>query len=309
MDLNNNINIQTVINLEAINYLKNIMNTLMINNLSFPSENESNNADNLFLQKKRNYEQSILNNCWNNYILPKKEVEFSIPKKEAKFDELDRLLQSIKNECNEKYRGINDNTINNLKVQKINELLKNDDLNLEQMSSNYPPANGNNNSINKNILNITNIDYKCNEFEEKKSDGIEKEINMNCNEIKVMKNNKVVYANYIDSFPNLTCFKNKNELIFMRKGKRGSKYRGVSRNGNQWQVLIMFKNSKSYVGLFPSEELAARIYDILAIKKRGIKARTNFKYNSKQIYKIFSSDIDIKDKNINQIINDLLKED
>ena len=95
----------------------------------------------------------------------------------------------------------------------------------------------------------------------------------------------------------------------MGKGKRGSKYRGVSRNGKQWQVLIMFKNSKSYVGLFPSEELTARIYDILAIKKRGIKAKTNFKYNSTQVYKIFSSNIDIKAKNINQIINELLKED
>ena len=71
----------------------------------------------------------------------------------------------------------------------------------------------------------------------------------------------------------------------------------------------MFKNSKSYVGLFPSEELTARIYDILAIKERGIKAKTNFKYNSTQVYKIFSSNIDIKAKNINQIINELLKED
>ena len=86
-----------------------------------------------------------------------------------------------------------------------------------------------------------------------------------------MKNNKVVYANYIDSFPNLN--KNKNKLIIMGKGKRGSKYRGVSHNGKQWQVLIMFKNSKSYVGLFPSEELTARIYDILAIKKEVLKQK------------------------------------
>ena len=307
MDLNNNINTQTIINFEAINYLKNIMNSLMINNLLIPNVNEPNNFDNMFLQKKRNCEQSILNNCWNNYILPKKEVELSIPKKEAKFDEL--LSIKNKNEYNGKYRGINGNTINNSKVQKINDLFKNKDLNLEHMSSNYPPTNGNINSIYNNVLNIANIDSKDNEFDKKKSDEIEKEINMNCNEIKVMKNNKVVYANYIDSFPNLTFYKNKSELTFMGKGKRGSKYRGVSRNGNQWQVLIMFKNSKSYVGLFPSEELAARIYDILAIKKRGIKARTNFKYNSRQVFKIFSSNIDIKDKNINQIINELIKED
>ena len=177
------------------------------------------------------------------------------------------------------------------------------------MNSKRIPSNDNYNSIYNNILNIINIDNNGNEFDEKKSYDVEKEINMNCNEIKVMKNNKVVYANYIDSFPKLNCFEDKKNLTIMRKGKRGSKYRGVSRNGNQWQVLIMYKNSKSYVGLFPSEELAARIYDILAIKKRGTKARTNFKYNSRQIYKIFQSNIDIKDKNINQIIKDLLKED
>lgn len=41
----------------------------------------------------------------------------------------------------------------------------------------------------------------------------------------------------------------------------------------------MIKKSKSYIGTFPKEETAARVYDILAIKDRGIKARTNFKYN------------------------------
>jgi len=303
-DLNANINIQTIINIETINYLKSIMNSLIINNLMVSHDLNVNKPDifeNLFLQKKRSYEQSILNDSWNNYILSKKGVEFSIQKKEAKLEELEKQLISIKNknEYNGITRGANDKMINSSKAQEINEL------NTEKINYNSPPANDNINSIQNNILNITNIDYKCNGYEEKKSD----DLNMNCNELKVMKNNKVVYANYIDSFPNLTSFKNKSKLTIMRKGKRGSKYRGVSRNGNQWQVLIMFKNSKSYVGLYPSEEIAARIYDILAIKKRGIKARTNFKYNSRQVDKIFSSNIDIKAKNINQIINDLLKED
>ena len=45
-------------------------------------------------------------------------------------------------------------------------------------------------------------------------------------------------------------------------------------------------NNKYYLGRYPSEELAARIYDIFAIKYRGIKARTNFIYNNNQIKKI-----------------------
>jgi hypothetical protein len=283
------------------------MDALIINNLSnsnkFPNVNNTNNFDNLFLQKKRNYDQSILNNCWNNYILPKKEIEFSIQKKEAK---LEKIIFSIKNQ--NEYRDINYNIINSSKLN-INELFKNKGLNLEKMNYSFPLANENINSIQNRIFNNANIVFKTDEFEEKKSEDLENQINLNSNEVKVMKNNKVVYANYIDSFPNLNDCKNKNKLIIMGKGKRGSQYRGVSRNGNQWQVLIMFKNSKSYVGLFPSEEIAARIYDILAIKKRGIKAKTNFKYNSRQVSKIYSTNIDIKAKNIDQIINELLKED
>jgi hypothetical protein len=283
------------------------MDALIINNLSnsnkFPNVNNTNNFDNLFLQKKRNYDQSILNKCWNNYILPKKEIEFSIQKKEAK---LEKIIFSIKNQ--NEYRDINYNIINSSKLN-INELFKNKGLNLEKMNYSFPLANENINSIQNRIFNNANIVFKTDEFEEKKSEDLENQINLNSNEVKVMKNNKVVYANYIDSFPNLNDCKNKNKLIIMGKGKRGSQYRGVSRNGNQWQVLIMFKNSKSYVGLFPSEEIAARIYDVLAIKKRGIKAKTNFKYNSRQVSKIYSTNIDIKAKNIDQIINELLKED
>ena len=38
----------------------------------------------------------------------------------------------------------------------------------------------------------------------------------------------------------------------------------------------MIKKSKSYVGTYTAEDLAARIYDFLAIKNRGNKTKTNF---------------------------------
>ena len=67
----------------------------------------------------------------------------------------------------------------------------------------------------------------------------------------------------------------------------------------------MHKRGKSYVGNYNSEELAAKIYDILALKYRGIKARTNFKYTYQQIKKIGEIDFDIKSKNLKDIVTEI----
>ena len=64
----------------------------------------------------------------------------------------------------------------------------------------------------------------------------------------------------------------KNDGIICKK-KRSSLYRGVSKNGNYWQVIISSKYGKGYVGLFKTQEIAARIYDIISIKNKGIKRR------------------------------------
>ena len=61
---------------------------------------------------------------------------------------------------------------------------------------------------------------------------------------------------------------------------------------------MMINKKLSYIGTYPSEEIAGSIYDILSNKYRWIKARTNFIYNHKQIEKICESNIDIKSKNI-----------
>jgi hypothetical protein len=67
---------------------------------------------------------------------------------------------------------------------------------------------------------------------------------------------------------------------------RGSKYRGVSRNKNKWQMMIMINQQKVYIGAIYSENEAARYYDAIAIMCQGINAKTNFGHSSNDIKKI-----------------------
>jgi len=124
------------------------------------------------------------------------------------------------------------------------------------------------------------------------------------NEIKVLKNNKVVYINKNSLNRNSATrgFKKLKKINFIIRKKRSSKYRGVSKNGRKWQVLMMINNKKYFFGNFPTEDLAARIYDIQAIKARGIKARTNFVYDKNQIKKIYNKKINIKCDDISGIM-------
>jgi len=127
------------------------------------------------------------------------------------------------------------------------------------------------------------------------------------NEVKVLKNNKVVYINknILNKNSAARGIKSIKKINFIIRKKRSSKYRGVSKNGNKWQVLMMINNKKCFVGNYPSEDLAARIYDIQAIKARGIKARTNFAYNKNQIKKIYYKNINIKCSDISDIMAQL----
>ena len=141
-------------------------------------------------------------------------------------------------------------------------------------------------------------------FENKKS--IDKHIlnSKTNNEIKVLKNNKIVYMNtyLLNSYSTSRAIKKLKKINFIIRKKTGSKYRGVSKNGNKWQVLIMINNKKCYIGSYSSEDLAGRIYDIQAIKSRGINARTNFVYDNKQLMKIYNKKINIKCDNLSEIM-------
>lgn len=74
--------------------------------------------------------------------------------------------------------------------------------------------------------------------------------------------------------PHKKVFKGANVNNF-----RGSKFRGISKNGNSWQILLMVNRKKKYLGTLPTEELAAQFYDKVAIQYQGAKAKTNFPYN------------------------------
>ena len=124
--------------------------------------------------------------------------------------------------------------------------------------------------------------------------------------VKLIKNNKIVYVSETSN-KNLTK-KNKQQkkFTFVNRGQRGSRCRGVSKNGNQWQVLIMINKSKSYVGSYATEELAARIYDIVSLKNHGNKAKTNFNYSKQEIKTLIT--FDVKDKMIQEKIDALFSQ-
>ena len=76
------------------------------------------------------------------------------------------------------------------------------------------------------------------------------------------------------------------QFRFKQQTVRGSRYRGVSKNGNKWQVLVMGNQKKQYSGSIKDEMTAAKMYDKFAIKNLGLRAKTNFDYKRKDLIKI-----------------------
>jgi hypothetical protein len=201
--------------------------------------------------------------------------------------------------------------INNLNKNINNKLVSKDEINLNKTTSNYKnieDISSRNSTLSTNNRNINNIDIKKKNIFTVIKYNCDNSINSyesnNNNEVKVFKNKKVVYINscLLNSYTYSKNLKKAKKVTFIGTTKRSSRFRGVSKNGNQWQVVMMHQKDKIYGGCYSSEENAARIYDILTIKKRGINSKTNFVYNISQMEKISKMNIDIKDKNINEII-------
>jgi hypothetical protein len=307
--------------LNQINYLTHY-NNLISNRMFHSSQNSLSNANpnlNIFLQKKRNLNELSEIFCENNRITvleknrvqnlkKNKNVECEDNEFENEIDRIKIISESNSNSNNSIINNFNfvekENVCNNSSNEHMN-----DNYNITNNISNHD--NDNNNIIIKNkYFNISNI-FKSEKVNQNNNNNITNKTESvlstnteNNNEIKVLKNNKVVYVNsYLLNSPSTSKkLKKLKKITFIGKSKRSSQFRGVSKNGNQWQVLLMFKKSKSYVGSYNSEEIAAKIYDILAIKLRGVKARTNFKYSYEQIKKIGDTDFDKNSKNLEEII-------
>ena len=99
---------------------------------------------------------------------------------------------------------------------------------------------------------------------------------------KAIKNNKFVYNNNLSKkyTGKIISYKSNKPITL---NKRRSVYRGVSKNGNKWQVLFMHNKKNLYAGVFKSEIIAAKIYDYLSINLRTNKIFTNFIYTKEQI--------------------------
>lgn len=248
-----------------------------------------------------------------NKRIPSHNLEKNIPNLP---DENENSCGKINNQLN-LLKKLKD--IKNLKTFKIfKNFSKNNDNNNYNSRKIYKNSNYYNNSysienndsifINKSDIKTIYLNNKIinKDINDNKGDNNSKINNLNKiddlgNSIKVKKNKKLIFMN-----KSLIKPKNTNNDVVAKKRRR-SIYRGVSKNGNNWQVIVYSKNSKGYIGVFKTQEIAARIYDIISIKNNGIKAKTNFEYDVHQIQNITEAYIDYKSKDIEEIISYLIK--
>ncbi|TNV81846.1 hypothetical protein FGO68_gene12305 [Halteria grandinella] len=91
----------------------------------------------------------------------------------------------------------------------------------------------------------------------------------------------------------------KNHQNLNQDGFRGSTYRGVSKNKNKWQMMIMGNFKKMYIGAIENEQEAAFLYDKIAILVHGLKAKTNFDYSKQQIIEFLND----QELGLEQVVN------
>lgn len=60
-------------------------------------------------------------------------------------------------------------------------------------------------------------------------------------------------------------------MFLQTRSYRGSKFRGVSKNGSKWQVMIVRGKLKKYIGAIENEDVAGILYDKYAIIIQGLQ--------------------------------------
>lgn len=228
--------------------------------------------------EKQYNEIAILNN--------KKLINITKSKSKIKTKKSSKIKKKIF-EIHKIYKNNNSHIYNDsYKIEQCNYIYIN-----KSFSKNDKPNMKINEKSSKNINNIPIINDLNNNFN--------RIISLD-EQIKVKKNHKFIFMN-----KSLIKRKKKNFKLKENRNRRGI-YRGVSKNGNKWQAILYYKGIGKYIGVYETQEIAARIYDISSIRNKGIKAKTNFKYNLSQIQKISESNIDYKSENIKEIISNLI---
>lgn len=70
---------------------------------------------------------------------------------------------------------------------------------------------------------------------------------------------------------------------------RRSRFIGVLKNGNRWQVLINVGRTKKYIGTFCNENEAAIVHDFYSMGINGRKGKTNFAYSQELVENMIKS--------------------
>ena len=85
-----------------------------------------------------------------------------------------------------------------------------------------------------------------------------------------------------DTFDQALCNKvgieSRAKMIRPNNRTKVCAYRGVSCNGNSWKVQFQVENRQNYLCSVMDARLAARMYDVCSIQRRGNLAKTNFNY-------------------------------
>ena len=279
--INNNTNINTNINSNSnINIDKNINKFVNMNNKNLKSNNINNSSINTIPK----IENKNINNKTENESNGR-----NIKNKEINLNENNNINKKIKFISKTYNNTINNNNSNgNITLPK----------NLTNSESNLLEE-----QIPKKSTHLFNIKEEEFSKDKDKKEGLTLKKRK-----RSIKNNKLVFIQLEEEKDKNEKNKEKNdseeieenknesslnsekvsELIQKNTKPRGSRYRGVSKNGSQWQVLIMVKKKKRYLGSFSNEEEAARAYDKVALQHHGIKAKTNYDYTKEEIEEIMA---------------------
>lgn len=79
--------------------------------------------------------------------------------------------------------------------------------------------------------------------------------------LEALKDDLIVILKKISNDDKVVINAKKKSLFLQNRSERGSRFRGVSKNGRKWQVMIVKGQIKKYVGTISLEYQAARIYD------------------------------------------------